>query len=91
VSQMGEPLTGQLEGPAAGGQAFIRATVISPGAVATELPDSVTEPDIAEYVRKLDEIALPTHSFADAVIFAMSQPEDMDVDEFLFRPTGQQP
>src|SRR5260370_36324590 len=30
----------------------IRTTVISPGAVATELPDSITEPDIAEAVRK---------------------------------------
>jgi NADP-dependent 3-hydroxy acid dehydrogenase YdfG len=91
VSQMGEPLTGQLEGPAAGGQAFIRATVISPGAVATELPDSVTEPEIAECVRKLYEIALLTDSFANVVVFAMRQPEDVDVDEFLFRPTGQQP
>ena len=30
----------------------IRTTVISPGAVATELPDSVTEPDVAESIRK---------------------------------------
>ena len=30
----------------------IRTTVISPGAVDTELPNSVTEPDIAEIVRK---------------------------------------
>src|SRR6478736_5206431 len=37
----------------------IRTTVISPGAVATELPDSVTDPDIAENVRKAMEIALP--------------------------------
>jgi NADP-dependent 3-hydroxy acid dehydrogenase YdfG len=31
----------------------IRTTVISPGAVATELPNSVTEPDIAENVRSI--------------------------------------
>src|SRR6478752_7698537 len=30
----------------------IRTTIISPGAVATELPNSVTEPDIAEGIRK---------------------------------------
>src|ERR1700680_4177327 len=29
----------------------IRTTVISPGALATELPNSVTEPDIAENIR----------------------------------------
>src|SRR5512135_3542102 len=36
----------------------IRTTVISPGAVATELPNSTTEPDIAENVHKFyEEIA----------------------------------
>jgi NADP-dependent 3-hydroxy acid dehydrogenase YdfG len=69
----------------------IRTTVISPGAVATELPSSVTEPDIAESVRKLyKEIAIPAESFARAVAFAMSQPEDVDVNEILFRPTRQE-
>jgi len=69
----------------------IRTTVISPGAIATELADSITEPDIAENVRKfVQEIALPAESFARAVAFAMSQPEDMDVNEILFRPTKQE-
>jgi NADP-dependent 3-hydroxy acid dehydrogenase YdfG len=69
----------------------IRTTVISPGAIATELADSITEADIAENVRKfVQEIALPAESFARAVAFAMSQPEDMDVNEILFRPTKQE-
>jgi NADP-dependent 3-hydroxy acid dehydrogenase YdfG len=69
----------------------IRTTVISPGAIATELADSITETDIAENVRKfVQEIALPAESFARAVAFAMSQPEDMDVNEILFRPTKQE-
>ena len=69
----------------------IRTTVISPGAIATELPDSITEPDIAENIRKfVSEIALPAESFARAVAFAMSQPEDMDVNEILFCPTKQE-
>lgn len=68
----------------------IRTTVISPGAVATELPNSVTEPDIAERLRKFyEEIAIPAESFARAVAFAVSQPEDIDVNEILFRPTRQ--
>lgn len=63
-------------------------TVISPGAVATELPNSITEPDIAENIEKLyKEFALPADSFARCVAFAISQPEDMDVNEILFRPT----
>jgi NADP-dependent 3-hydroxy acid dehydrogenase YdfG len=68
----------------------IRATVISPGAVATELPNSVTEPDIAENVRKLYEKAIPAESFAQAVAYAMSQPDEVDVNEILFRPTHQE-
>ncbi len=68
----------------------IRTTVISPGAVATELPNSVTEPDIAENMRKVYEIAVPAESFARAVAFAMTQPEEVDVNEILFRPTGQE-
>ena len=68
----------------------IRTTIISPGAVASELPDSVTEPDVAENVRKVYESAIPADSFASMVMFAMSQPEDVDVNEILFRPTKQE-
>jgi NADP-dependent 3-hydroxy acid dehydrogenase YdfG len=68
----------------------IRTTVISPGAVATELADSITEADIAANVRKMYEIALPADAFARAVVFAVSQPEDMDINEILFRPTRQE-
>jgi NADP-dependent 3-hydroxy acid dehydrogenase YdfG len=67
----------------------IRTTVISPGAVATELPNTTTEPDIAEKVRKSYEIAIPAESFARAVAFAINQPEEVDVNEILFRPTRQ--
>src|SRR5271170_4723458 len=63
----------------------IRTTVISPGAVATELPNSISEPDIAEKVRRAYEIAIPAESFARAAAFAISQPDDVDVNEILFR------
>jgi NADP-dependent 3-hydroxy acid dehydrogenase YdfG len=68
----------------------IRTTVISPGAVATELPNGTTDPDMAERVRKTYQMAIPAESFADMVVFAMSQPEAVDVNEILFRPTRQE-
>jgi NADP-dependent 3-hydroxy acid dehydrogenase YdfG len=68
----------------------IRTTVISPGAVDTELPNSVTEPDVIESVHKTYALAIPAESFARAVAFAMSQPEEMDVNEIVFRPTRQE-
>jgi NADP-dependent 3-hydroxy acid dehydrogenase YdfG len=68
----------------------IRTTVVSPGAVATELLNSITEPDVAETVRKrTEDIALPAESFARVIAFAISQPDEMDVNEILFRPTRQ--
>ena len=69
----------------------IRTTVISPGALDTELVDRITESDIREGVRKMmDEMALPAETFARIVAFAMSQPEEVDVNEILFRPTRQE-
>lgn len=69
----------------------IRTTVISPGAVATELPDSVTDPDASARVHALYEsVAIPADSFARAVAFAISQPDDVDINEILFRPTRQE-
>jgi NADP-dependent 3-hydroxy acid dehydrogenase YdfG len=69
----------------------IRTTILSPGAVATELPDSISEPDVAKGIRDFyDQYAIPAGSFARCVLFAMSQPEDVDINEILFRPTSQE-
>jgi len=69
----------------------IRTTVISPGAIATELPDSITEPDVAVGIHDFyEKFAIAADSFANMVLFAMSQPEDVDVNEILFRPTSQE-
>ena len=68
----------------------LRTTILSPGAVATELPNTITEADVAENVRKLYELAIPADAFARAVIYALSQPDDVDINEILFRPTRQE-
>jgi NADP-dependent 3-hydroxy acid dehydrogenase YdfG len=69
----------------------IRTTVISPGAMATELLDTIGEPDVAAAVRaRAEPLALPAESFARTVVFAISQPESVDVNEILFRPVRQE-
>ena len=69
----------------------IRSTVISPGAVDTELPSHITEEGVAEAMQGFyDQVAIPADSFARAVVYAMSQPEDVDINEILFRPTRQE-
>jgi NADP-dependent 3-hydroxy acid dehydrogenase YdfG len=69
----------------------IRTTIISPGAVDTELPASVKAPGIAEGIADFYEhMAIPASSFARCVLFAISQPEEVDINEILFRPTAQE-
>lgn len=68
----------------------LRTTIISPGAVATELPLSVTDPDMSKPLQEFyEKNAIPADSFARAVIYAISQPEEVDINEILFRPTVQ--
>lgn len=69
----------------------IRTTIISPGAVATELPASATETDMAKGFRDYyADVAISAESFARVAAFAISQPDDMDVNEILYRPTRQE-
>ncbi len=69
----------------------IRTTIISPGAVRSELPDSITEPDVAKGTKDFyAAVAIPADSFARMVAFAMSQPDEVDINEILFRPTAQE-
>ncbi len=68
----------------------IRTTMISPGAVATELPNTISEADISKGIHDFyNEYAIPADSFARTVAFAISQPDDVDINEIVFRPTRQ--
>jgi NADP-dependent 3-hydroxy acid dehydrogenase YdfG len=69
----------------------IRTTIISPGAVATELPSHITDEQSAAGIQKFYEgYAIPADSFARAVGYAIEQPDDVDINEILFRPTRQE-
>lgn len=69
----------------------IRTTVISPGAVDTELPSSVKAAGVSEAVGEFyKQVAIPASSFAQCLLFAIAQPPAVDINEILFRPTQQQ-
>ena len=69
----------------------IRTTIISPGAVDTELPNSVSDEETSKNIKEFyKKMAIPADSFARVVVFAMSQPDDVDINEILFRPTSQE-
>lgn len=68
----------------------IRTTVISPGAVATELLEHISDEKVqAETKDFVGQIAVPAETFARMVAFAINEPNDVDVNEILFRPTSQ--
>ena len=67
----------------------IRTTIVSPGAVATELTETITDQDVAAGMATVYEDAIPASPFARVVEFAMSQPDDVDINEIRFRPTSQ--
>lgn len=68
----------------------IRTTVISPGAVATELLDHISDETIQSETKNfVSQIAVPAETFARMVAFAINEPANVDVNEILFRPTAQ--
>ncbi|MCA9425501.1 MAG: SDR family oxidoreductase [Candidatus Omnitrophica bacterium] len=68
----------------------IRTTVISPGAVATELLEHISDEKIQAQTKDfVSQIAVPAETFARMVAFAINEPADVDVNEILFRPTAQ--
>jgi len=68
----------------------IRCTVISPGAVESELKNGTSDPSSAAFVKDLyKKIAMPADSVARAVLYAIEQPADVEIDEVVLRPTAQ--
>jgi NADP-dependent 3-hydroxy acid dehydrogenase YdfG len=67
----------------------IRCTIISPGAVATELPESSSEEATRKNLRKFYKMAVPADSIARAISYAIEQPADVEIGEIVIRPTAQ--
>jgi NADP-dependent 3-hydroxy acid dehydrogenase YdfG len=64
---------------------FIRTTVLSPGVTESELGHDISVEDTAKAVGQLRSIALDTNAVARAVLYAISQPEDVDLNEIIVR------
>ncbi|MFN6463008.1 MAG: SDR family oxidoreductase [Nostoc sp. DedVER02] len=66
----------------------IRVTTISPGVVETELGSDITEESAKGALKEFRKIALTPDAIARAVLYAVSQPDDVDVNEIIVRPTA---
>ncbi len=69
----------------------IRVTIIEPGAVATELTDHITNPAAKERIQAWVKSLTPLESedIAAAIVYAVTQPMRVNVNEILIRPTDQ--
>jgi NADP-dependent 3-hydroxy acid dehydrogenase YdfG len=69
----------------------IRCTMISPGAVATDLPESSSEEATRKNLRELYKtmMAIPADSIARAIAYAIEQPAEVEIDDIVIRPTAQ--
>lgn len=69
----------------------IRTTILSPGAVKTELLDHISEQDVQKANRDfVAQIGVPAETLARLVAFAINEPQDVGINEILFRPTAQE-
>ncbi len=66
----------------------IRVTCIHPGVVESELAGSITDPVAVEAMRTYRAIALQPDAIGRAVRYVIAQPDDVDVNELVIRPTA---
>lgn len=68
--------------------ADIRATIISPGVVATELGNDISDPEVAAGLQVWRANSLTPDAIARAIRYAVEQPDGVDVNEVIVRPAG---
>jgi NADP-dependent 3-hydroxy acid dehydrogenase YdfG len=72
--------------------ANIRVTVVEPGYVATELQSQNVDPTVLARLEKMQEEigeVLESEDIANSILYAVSQPQRVNVNEILVRPTRQ--
>lgn len=66
----------------------IRVTVVCPGVVESELADSISDEVAREEMRAFRSVALGADAIARALVYAIDQPDDVDVSEIVVRPVA---
>lgn len=67
----------------------IRTSIISPGITESELMNTIVDENIRPMIAPMSSLAISADSIARAIAFVIEQPEDVDVNEMIIRPTAQ--
>ena len=68
----------------------LRVTEVSPGMIATNFGDGITDQPIKRMVEdQLNAIAIPPDAIARGILYAIEQPPEVDVGSIVIRPTAQ--
>jgi NADP-dependent 3-hydroxy acid dehydrogenase YdfG len=66
----------------------VRATTISPGVTESELAHTITHEGSVAAMRDFRRVAIPAGAVAEAIAWAIAQPDTVDVSEIIIRPTA---
>lgn len=66
----------------------IRVTVISPGTTESELADSISDEAAKKGMQEFRKISISAVAIARSILFAISQPDEVDISEIIVRPTA---
>lgn len=66
----------------------LRVTVISPGTTASELAETISDPAARDAMKAFRAITIAPDAIANAILYAVGQPADVDVSEIVVRPTA---
>jgi NADP-dependent 3-hydroxy acid dehydrogenase YdfG len=68
----------------------IRITGISPGFVKTDFANNIKNEEMKTAIQKgMEQIAIDPTAIANAVIYAISQPDDVEIGDIVIRPSKQ--
>lgn len=65
----------------------IQVTLVSPGVTESELADSISDEQARIAMIEYRRISLPALAIANAILYAIQQPKEVDVNEIIIRPT----
>ncbi|EKI0252585.1 SDR family oxidoreductase [Enterobacter asburiae] len=68
----------------------IRTTLISPGAVESELQFGSSDEESKKFLHEFYKQAISADAIARSVLFAIEQPGDVDINEIVVRPTQEE-